>query len=122
MQIGIGTLQTYFLYDVCGFLKEMYILKSTILKGMDKLFIFILASFSTRCVRKKQRKNHSNSMRTYQTPFSFSLRIHCILLVFFGFFNFFFFWHNIEMGIDVFEKRMSQGIIVDECSKVYKSV
>ena len=50
---------------------------------MDKLFILILASFATRCVRKKQRKNHSNSMRTYQTPFSFSLRIQCILLGFF---------------------------------------
>ena len=77
---------------------------------MDKLFILILASFATRCVRKKQRKNHSNSMRTYQTPFSFSLRIHCILLVFWVSSISFSFWHNIEMRIVVFEKRYLKGL------------
>ena len=77
---------------------------------MDKLFILILASFGTRCVRKTEKKPlkfNENVSNTFFFQFTHTLYI----ISFFGFFNFFFFWHNIEMRIVVFEKDISRDYI-----------
>ena len=110
MQIGIGTLLTYFLY----YLRAVSLKGCTYSRVQSKrVWINFLSLFSLHSplvvwekTEKKPLKFNENVSNTFFFQFTHTLYI----ISFFGFFNFFFFWHNIEMRIVVFEKRYLKGL------------